>query len=325
MQYQIRTAAQSVITLYVIHESTHPEFLPEKKRGIPINVLQHVSELTQSLKTLWHEAENNEKTGQQHAQFYRVAHALTDILPANHTISFVYDSAWASDYEVKQAVAAGIKLLKERSNTSAQLATNQELPNNRNTSKSTTQSLSARQICLPVYYGEEVAWDLPELCSLSALSKEEIIHQHQMGNYRVSAVGFSPGFAYMQGLAATLQFPRLTHPRVQVPAGALAIAEHQTAIYPQASPAGWRIIGHCPVPLFKLEENSATQQNKVSQQKKNNNDECETLLTMGDEVTFKALEKQAYLELLYENRRYFARSLGDVFPEVLGKSELVDG
>jgi|GEM_PF-4709059 len=152
-----------------------------------------------------------------------------------------------------------------------------------------------------------------------------------MGNYRVSAVGFSPGFAYMQGLAATLQFPRLTHPRVLVPAGALAIAEHQTAIYPQASPAGWRIIGHCPVPLFKLEENSATQKNKVSQQnsaalqKKINNDECETLLTMGDEVTFKALDKQAYLELLYENRRYFARSLGDVFPDVLGKSELVDG
>ena len=32
----------------------------------------------------------------------------------------------------------------------------------------------------------------------------------------------------------------------------MALAGRQTAIYPVASPGGWQLIGHCPVPLFDL-------------------------------------------------------------------------
>ncbi|HHH19710.1 MAG TPA: carboxyltransferase domain-containing protein, partial [Campylobacterales bacterium] len=38
--------------------------------------------------------------------------------------------------------------------------------------------------------------------------------------------------------------PRLRTPRTQVPRGSVAIADNQTAIYPQDSAGGWNIIGH---------------------------------------------------------------------------------
>jgi allophanate hydrolase subunit 1 len=50
-----------------------------------------------------------------------------------------------------------------------------------------------------------------------------------------------------------LALPRRATPRTAVPAGSLAIAERQTAIYPQCSPGGWHLIGRCPWRLFDLE------------------------------------------------------------------------
>ncbi|MFS2124933.1 carboxyltransferase domain-containing protein, partial [Pseudomonas sp. Pseusp97] len=39
-------------------------------------------------------------------------------------------------------------------------------------------------------------------------------------------------------------------PRTLVPAGSLAIAERQTAVYPQASPGGWHLLGRTTHRLF---------------------------------------------------------------------------
>ena len=44
--------------------------------------------------------------------------------------------------------------------------------------------------------------------------------------------------------------PRLERPRERVPAGAVAIAEGQTAVYPLDSPGGWRLIGRTELRLF---------------------------------------------------------------------------
>ena len=62
--------------------------------------------------------------------------------------------------------------------------------------------------------------------------------------------GFAPGFAYLGELPVALQVPRLATPRTRVPAGSVAIAGPMTAIYPQASPGGWRLIGRTDVRLF---------------------------------------------------------------------------
>lgn len=104
-----------------------------------------------------------------------------------------------------------------------------------------------RRIELPVRY------DGPDLARVSAhtgLSVEEVIRRHSAGVYDVYFLGFSSGFAYLGSLDTSLATPRLDTPRVQVPAGSVAIGGSQTAVYPQATPGGWNLIGHCDETLF---------------------------------------------------------------------------
>jgi biotin-dependent carboxylase-like uncharacterized protein len=59
-----------------------------------------------------------------------------------------------------------------------------------------------------------------------------------------------PGFAYLGMLPESLATPRLDTPRARVPAGSVAIAGRQTAVYPVASPGGWNLIGRTSLRLF---------------------------------------------------------------------------
>lgn len=104
-----------------------------------------------------------------------------------------------------------------------------------------------RRIELPVRYDGP---DLARVCAHTGLSEAEVIRRHSAGVYDVYFLGFSPGFAYLGGLDPQLATPRLDTPRVQVPAGSVAIGASQTAVYPQATPGGWNLIGHCDEVLF---------------------------------------------------------------------------
>lgn len=100
---------------------------------------------------------------------------------------------------------------------------------------------------LPIRYdGEDLAF-VAQSCGLTVA---EVVQIHSGTGYQVGAMGFAPGFAYLGVLDARLSLPRRATPRTHVPAGSVAIAERQTAIYPQASPGGWHVIGHCPQILF---------------------------------------------------------------------------
>jgi KipI family sensor histidine kinase inhibitor len=77
-----------------------------------------------------------------------------------------------------------------------------------------------------------------------------VIALHSAGEYFVYFLGFSPGFAYMGGLAPQLQVPRLPTPRKRVSAGSVGVAGQQTGIYPNDSPGGWRLIGRTPLRMF---------------------------------------------------------------------------
>ncbi|CAD5107974.1 5-oxoprolinase subunit PxpB [Zestomonas carbonaria] len=100
---------------------------------------------------------------------------------------------------------------------------------------------------IPIWYAGE---DLPEVAAACGLGIDEVIALHSGTRYQVGAIGFAPGFAYLGELDARLTLPRRATPRTRVPGGSLAIAERQTAIYPQASPGGWHLIGRCPWRLF---------------------------------------------------------------------------
>jgi KipI family sensor histidine kinase inhibitor len=103
---------------------------------------------------------------------------------------------------------------------------------------------------IPVVYGADAGPDLPELARQANLSPEEFARRHARASYRVAFLGFAPGFAYLTGLPAELQAPRLATPRTRVPAGTVAIGGPYTGIYPGETPGGWRLIGRTDVVLF---------------------------------------------------------------------------
>lgn len=127
---------------------------------------------------------------------------------------------------------------------------------------------------LPVCYLGE---DLPEIAQRCRLSIDEVIALHAGGEYRVGAIGFAPGFAYLGELDPRLVLPRRATPRIAVPAGSLAIAERQTAIYPHASPGGWHLLGRCPWPLFDAAR------------------EPPCPLALGDRVRFRAIDERSFI------------------------------
>lgn len=102
---------------------------------------------------------------------------------------------------------------------------------------------------LPVVYDGA---DLAEVAALTGLTVDAVVERHAGATYTVAFGGFMPGFAYLVGLDPTLRVPRRATPRERVPAGAVAIADEFTAVYPAATPGGWRLLGRCDVPLFDV-------------------------------------------------------------------------
>ncbi|WP_154795014.1 5-oxoprolinase subunit PxpB [Occultella kanbiaonis] len=94
--------------------------------------------------------------------------------------------------------------------------------------------------------------DLADVASATGLTEAEVIARHAAPVYTVDFVGFAPGFGYLSGLDPALHLPRLTTPRPRVPAGSVAIAADRTAVYPRASPGGWRLLGQTDAPLFDV-------------------------------------------------------------------------
>ncbi len=101
-----------------------------------------------------------------------------------------------------------------------------------------------------VHYGGQHGEDLENLAKALDITPEELVSLHSQAEYVVQFIGFLPGFAYLSGLPELLHVPRLSRPRVKVPAGSLAIAAGYCAIYPWDSPGGWHLIGHVPHGLF---------------------------------------------------------------------------
>ena len=134
-----------------------------------------------------------------------------------------------------------------------------------------------RQLQLPICFAPDYAPDLAELATRLQLSREQIIELVIERSYKVYMLGFLPGFAYMGELPKKLQLARRATPRLQIPAGSLAIAENMAAIYPSSSPGGWHLIGRCPQPMFNPQR-----------------PEQPCLLQPGDQIRFQAIDATEY-------------------------------
>jgi KipI family sensor histidine kinase inhibitor len=109
---------------------------------------------------------------------------------------------------------------------------------------------TGRTVVLPVYYAPEAGADLEALAARAGITMQQVIDLHCATEYRVYAIGFAPGFAYLGEVDERIAAPRLATPRASVPRGSVAIADRQTAVYPSVSPGGWNLIGRCPTAMF---------------------------------------------------------------------------
>lgn len=151
----------------------------------------------------------------------------------------------------------------------------------RSIANSSDKVLSAppKTVEIPVCYGGEFGPDLEEAASLLSLPTERIIQLHSATTYRSYFLGFAPGFAYLGDLPAQLELPRLSTPRRKVPPGSVAIAGKQTAVYPCATPGGWRLIGRTPLVMFRA------------------NRDPMSLIGIGDEVRFYPIPHEEFLRM----------------------------
>ena len=110
--------------------------------------------------------------------------------------------------------------------------------------------LAGRMMTIPAYFDPSVGLDLARVASLHGLSIEEVVKIYTEKTYRVYTIGFAPGYAYMGSVDARIATPRLATPRTQIPKGSVALANTQCAVYPQASPGGWNILGRTYIEMF---------------------------------------------------------------------------
>jgi KipI family sensor histidine kinase inhibitor len=109
-----------------------------------------------------------------------------------------------------------------------------------------------KQVLIPVLYNGA---DLSNVATRLELSTDEVIRLHCGVDYHVFAIGFLPGFPYAGYLPPALSgLPRREAHRLRVPAGSVAIAGRQTAVYPGESPGGWHLLGTTPLRIAIPEE-----------------------------------------------------------------------
>jgi KipI family sensor histidine kinase inhibitor len=147
-----------------------------------------------------------------------------------------------------------------------------------------TAPAPGRDVVLPVYYSPESGADLQALATRAGLSTQQVIDLHAGTQYRVYAIGFAPGFAYLGQVDERIAAPRLATPRPKVPRGSVAIADRQTAVYPAESPGGWNLIGLCPVPMFVRDAQSRGAQPCMP-------------VSVGDAVRFEPIDRERFLAL----------------------------
>jgi len=134
-----------------------------------------------------------------------------------------------------------------------------------------------RLVEVPVCYGGEFGPDLDDVAAQQGLQPEKVVELHIARTYHAYFLGFAPGFAYLGDLADEIAAPRLETPRKEVAAGSVGIAGRQTAVYPFATPGGWRLIGRTPLALFRKDR------------------EPMGLIAIGDQVKFRPITRAEFL------------------------------
>lgn len=112
------------------------------------------------------------------------------------------------------------------------------------------ETISTRQLLIPVCYESSFALDMPLVKAQTQLDEATIIRLHTSTEFRVYMLGFLPGFPYLGVLPDELKCVRRSIPSIKIPAQSVGLAGLQTGIYPSDAPGGWLIIGRTPLSIF---------------------------------------------------------------------------
>jgi inhibitor of KinA len=133
-----------------------------------------------------------------------------------------------------------------------------------------------RVVEIPACYDSEFALDIERVAEQAQISTSDVVNLHSAAEYRVSCIGFTPGFPFLSGMPKKLATPRRETPRKEIPAGSVGIGGAQTGIYPLRSPGGWNLIGRTPLKLFDPTKKPPA------------------LLQAGDRVRFRAITREEF-------------------------------
>lgn len=178
---------------------------------------------------------------------------LVDLVPSYTTLLVVFDPLRLSPASARQRLAALLADLEPE-----------------------TVAAAGEVRELPTWYDPSVGPDLERVARHAGMSVEAVIDCHAGREYRVFALGFAPGFAFMGLLDERLEVPRLDTPRQKVPVNSVAIAGRQTAAYPAVSPGGWNLLGRTAARLFDRDR------------------EGFSLLKVGDRVRFVPVDRATF-------------------------------
>jgi len=148
---------------------------------------------------------------------------VRELLPAARTVLVRFDPHQASARALRGAIEA--------------------LPLDRRT------GASGPRVEIPVRYDGQ---DLAEVAALLGITTTELIARQTGQDYTVAFCGFAPGFAYLSGGHPSLDVPRRATPRTRVPAGSVALAGTFAAVYPDATPGGWQLLGTTDLKMWDL-------------------------------------------------------------------------
>jgi KipI family sensor histidine kinase inhibitor len=149
-----------------------------------------------------------------------------------------------------------------------------------------------RVVDIPVCYGGEFGPDLDVVAERAGVPPTAVIALHSGADYRVHAIGFAPGFAYLGGLPEKIHTARRPTPRPKVAAGSVGIGGAQTGVYPLETPGGWNLLGRTPLRMFDASRPEPA------------------LLRAGDRVKFRAISPVEFFEIERSRRTPGAAGTG---------------
>jgi len=106
-------------------------------------------------------------------------------------------------------------------------------------------------VTVPVVYSGA---DLVEVAHVLGCGVDSVVTSHQEQSWSVAMMGFAAGFGYLVPVGRPLldwsSVTRRDRPRDRVPPGSVALAAGMSAVYPEAMPGGWQLLGHTSVRMF---------------------------------------------------------------------------